>query len=41
LAAFEAQAFEDVAYFEPRYLKEFQAGKPKDPLGLRNKKATA
>ena len=35
LAAFRAQTFEDVAYFEPRYLKEFQAGKPKDPLGLR------
>jgi tRNA threonylcarbamoyladenosine biosynthesis protein TsaB len=40
LAAFEAQAFEDVAYFEPRYLKEFQAGKPKDPLGLRKNKFT-
>lgn len=25
----------DLAYFEPRYLKEFQAGAPKDPLGLR------
>lgn len=27
--------FEDVAYFEPHYLKDFQAGAPKDPLGLR------
>jgi len=25
----------DLAYFEPRYLKAFQAGAPKDPLGLR------
>lgn len=29
------QAFEDVAYFEPKYLKEFIAGKPRDPFGLR------
>ncbi len=29
------QRFEDVAYFTPAYLKDFQAGKPKDPLGLR------
>lgn len=29
--------FEDLAYFEPRYLKEFIAGKPRDPLGLRNR----
>ena len=35
LEAFEAQRFEDVAYFTPRYLKEFVAGPPKDPLGLR------
>ena len=33
--AWEAQRFEDVAYFTPAYLKDFQAGKPKDPLGLR------
>jgi tRNA threonylcarbamoyladenosine biosynthesis protein TsaB len=26
----------DLAYFEPRYLKEFLAGAPKDPLGLRS-----
>jgi tRNA threonylcarbamoyladenosine biosynthesis protein TsaB len=25
----------DLAYFEPRYLKAFQPGVPKDPLGLR------
>ena len=30
-----AERFEDVAYFTPAYLKDFQAGKPKDPLGLR------
>ncbi len=35
MAAYEAQQFEDVAYFTPRYLKEFIAGTPKDPLGLR------
>ncbi len=35
LQAFEEKAFEDIAYFVPRYLKEFQAGKPRDPLGLR------
>jgi tRNA threonylcarbamoyladenosine biosynthesis protein TsaB len=29
--------FEDLAYFEPRYLKEFIAGTPRDPLGLRNR----
>jgi tRNA threonylcarbamoyladenosine biosynthesis protein TsaB len=29
--------FEDLAYFEPRYLKEFIAGRPRDPLGLRNR----
>lgn len=34
-AAFEQKQFDDVAYFTPRYLKEFQAGQPKDPLGLR------
>ena len=34
--AWAAQRFEDVAYFTPAYLKDFQAGKPKDPLGLRN-----
>jgi tRNA threonylcarbamoyladenosine biosynthesis protein TsaB len=33
--AWESQAFEDVAYFTPAYLKDFQAGQPKDPLGLR------
>ena len=33
--AWAAQRFEDVAYFTPAYLKDFQAGKPKDPLGLR------
>ncbi len=32
---FAAKEFEDVAYFEPLYLKEFIAGTPKDPLGLR------
>ena len=35
LEAYRAGSFEDVAYFEPRYLKEFQAGTPRDPLGLR------
>ena len=35
LEASAAQRFEDVAYFTPAYLKDFQAGKPKDPLGLR------
>lgn len=29
---FEAKAFEDVAYFEPYYLKDFVAGKPKKML---------
>lgn len=33
--AWTAKRFEDVAYFTPAYLKNFQAGKPKDPLGLR------
>lgn len=28
-AKFEAQSFENVAYFEPYYLKDFVAGKPK------------
>lgn len=35
IAAFHKERFDDVAYFTPRYLKEFQAGQPKDPLGLR------
>lgn len=30
--AFKKQQFEDVAYFEPFYLKDFIAGKPKDLL---------
>jgi tRNA threonylcarbamoyladenosine biosynthesis protein TsaB len=29
---FQAQQFEDIAYFEPYYLKEFQAGKKKASL---------
>ncbi|MBO75378.1 MAG: tRNA (adenosine(37)-N6)-threonylcarbamoyltransferase complex dimerization subunit type 1 TsaB [Flavobacteriales bacterium] len=33
--AWAKQRFEDVAYFTPAYLKDFQAGTPKDPLGLR------
>ena len=33
--AWASKRFEDVAYFTPAYLKDFQAGKPKDPLGLR------
>lgn len=33
--AYAEKRFEDVAYFTPAYLKDFQAGKPKDPLGLR------
>ena len=37
--AWAAQAFEDVAYFTPAYLKDFQAGQPKDPLGLRKQAA--
>ena len=32
-----AGEFEDIAYFEPRYLKEFIAGVPRDPLGLRKR----
>lgn len=40
LHAFSQRMFEDVAYFEPRYLKEFQAGMPKDPLGLRKSVAS-
>ncbi|MBV41425.1 MAG: tRNA (adenosine(37)-N6)-threonylcarbamoyltransferase complex dimerization subunit type 1 TsaB [Crocinitomicaceae bacterium] len=35
LSAFAENDFVDLAYFEPRYLKEFQAGTPRDPLGLR------
>ena len=35
LDAWANQRFEDVAYFTPAYLKDFQAGQPKDPLGLR------
>lgn len=31
---YTAQQFEDVAYFEPFYLKEFVAGIKKNPLGL-------
>jgi tRNA threonylcarbamoyladenosine biosynthesis protein TsaB len=31
LAAYKAQAFEDVAYFEPYYLKDFIAGKKAAP----------
>ena len=38
--AFTAQRFEDVAYYTPSYLKDFQAGKPKDPLGLRKPMAS-
>tara|TARA_Y100000385_G_scaffold289483_1_gene359099 strand:+ start:334 stop:1083 length:750 start_codon:yes stop_codon:yes gene_type:complete len=38
LCAFSMSKFEDLAYFEPRYLKEFQAGVPRDPLGLRKQK---
>lgn len=38
--AWAAQRFEDVAYFTPAYLKDFQAGKPKDPLGLRKSAST-
>lgn len=33
--AWADKRFEDVAYFTPAYLKDFQAGQPKDPLGLR------
>lgn len=29
---FQQERFEDVAYFEPYYLKDFVAGKPKKPL---------
>lgn len=32
IQAFNRQQFEDVAYFTPFYLKEFQASKPKDLL---------
>jgi tRNA threonylcarbamoyladenosine biosynthesis protein TsaB len=35
-ARFTAGKFEDLATFEPGYLKAFVAGRPKDPLGLRN-----
>ena len=34
---YASKDFEDVAYFEPRYLKEFIAGTPRDPLGLRQR----
>ena len=34
---FANREFENLAYFEPRYLKEFIAGTPRDPLGLRNR----
>ena len=39
LAAIKDRAFADVASFAPRYLKEFIAGKPRDPLGLRSRSA--
>lgn len=39
LSAIKDRAFADVAYFEPRYLKEFIAGKPRDLLGLRSRSA--
>ena len=32
---FKKEIFEDIALYEPTYLKEFIAGKAKDPLGLR------
>ncbi len=32
LDSYDKQLFEDVAYFEPRYLKEFQAGKKKTAI---------
>lgn len=35
LDAWAYKRFENVAYFTPAYLKDFQAGQPKDPLGLR------
>lgn len=37
--AFNRQSFADVAYFEPQYLKDFIAGKAKDPFGLRSNPA--
>lgn len=33
---YKAGQFEDLAAYEPGYLKAFVAGRPKDPLGLRN-----
>jgi len=33
---YRAGQFEDLAAYEPGYLKAFVAGRPKDPLGLRN-----
>jgi tRNA threonylcarbamoyladenosine biosynthesis protein TsaB len=37
MSAFESGKFEDIASYEPHYLKAFQAGVAKDPLGLRDK----
>ena len=35
---FNKELFEDIALYEPTYLKAFMAGKSKDPLGLRGRK---
>ncbi len=35
---FNKELFEDIALYEPTYLKAFMAGKSKDPLGLRDRK---
>ena len=37
---FEASHFEDMARYEPTYLKQFIAGKAKDPFGLSKKMKT-
>lgn len=37
LSAFKSGKLEDIASYEPMYLKAFQAGVSKDPLGLRDK----
>jgi tRNA threonylcarbamoyladenosine biosynthesis protein TsaB len=37
ISAFKSGKFEDLASYEPMYLKAFQAGVAKDPLGLRDK----
>ena len=39
-SCFVRKEFVNLASYEPNYVKAFQAGKPKDPLGLRGRLAT-